>query len=252
MITVEDLLRQLDRVVPSAPGYDHAGLARLMAWMADEDPADRGVAEDETGTRGGGGPQTGKILIAGGERAGSVEFIRKVSEFSTATELALPDEQSVTSAFFGRITLSEDLQLYNIALPNSADRQVWDVLVKGAVGTLVLADPRRLADCHDVLNYLNDCGMPYVLALRGSSEFCPYGLAEIREALRLSGDTPVLFWEPDRKMSARSALIAVVEAALDDHARRSEASARDVPLDEELTALTLLAQLESLLKPTPT
>ncbi|GGN41176.1 hypothetical protein [Streptomyces fuscichromogenes] len=249
MITVEELLRQLDRVAPSKPGYDQEGLDRLMAWMAEDDPDDHDVAEVETGARSYESPTTGKILIVG-ERAGSAEFIKKVCEFSAPTEFVVSEQQLAINAFFGRITLSESLHLYNIAPPDSVAPPVWDVLRKGAVGAVVLADPRRLVDCHDALDYLDGCGMPYVLALRGSPGICPYDLAEIREALQLAGDVPVLFWEPDRKVSAASALIALVEAALEQS--RAAASAGDMAFDEELAALTLLAQLESHLKPTPT
>lgn len=73
MITIEDLLSQLDRVAPSVPGYDQAGLDRLMAWMASDDPADH----DAAGANSGGGPTTGKILIAGGQQAGSADFITR-------------------------------------------------------------------------------------------------------------------------------------------------------------------------------
>ncbi|GAA3841980.1 hypothetical protein GCM10022403_087590 [Streptomyces coacervatus] len=245
MITVEELLSQLDRIAPSTPGYDQAGLDRLRAWMAADDPADD-VTVDEVGASTCGGPTAGKILIAGGQQAGSADFITKICEFSAPTEFVVPGQQSVTTAFFGRITLSEDLQLYNVAPPDSVDPKTWDTLRQGALGAVVLADPRRLVDCHVALNYLDDCGVPYVLALRGSSEHCPYDLAEIREALRLAGDTPVLFWEPDRRVSAASVLITVVETALERS--RAESAEGDVPLDEELTALTLLTQLELLLQ----
>ncbi|WP_406132299.1 hypothetical protein [Streptomyces sp. NBC_00989] len=239
MITVEELLGQLDRVAPSAPGYDQAGLDRLMAWMAADDPADS-LTEADAGTGTFNRPVNSKILVVGSRQAGSVDFITKVSEFSAPTEFQVPGRDSVITGFFGRITLSEDLMLYTFATPDSVDPQAWDILGKDAVGAVVLADPRRMVDCFDALNYLDDAGMPYVLAIRGSAEHCPWDIPRIREALQLAGDTPVLFWEPDRTLSAAAALIAVVETALER--RRSDDG--DVPLDEELTALTLLTQLE--------
>ncbi|MFJ4633773.1 hypothetical protein [Streptomyces sp. NPDC088847] len=241
MITVEELLGQLDRVAPSMPGYDQAGLDRLMAWMAADDPTD-GLTEAGAGTFN--RPVNSKILVVGSRQAGSVDFITKVSEFTAPTEFQVPGRESVITGFFGRITLSEDLLLYTFATPDSADPQAWDILRKDAVGAVVLADPRRMVDCYGALNYLDDAGMPYVLALRGSPEHCPWDLPRIREALQLAGDTPVLFWEPDRKPSAAAVLIAMVETALERHSSEEG----DVPLDEELTALTLLTQLELLLQ----
>lgn len=250
LITVEDLLGQLDRVDASSapePDFDPDGLDRLMAWMTSAAPSDHDVIDTGAGSPTN-GPMTAKILIAGGRRAGSADFITEISEFSATTHFYVPGQNSTSaqqeyhSLLFGRITVSEDLQLYNLATPDVFDPHVWDDLKGGAIGTLVLADPRKMTDCYPTLNYLDHCGMPYALALRGSSERCPYGLSEIREALRLPEEITILFWEPGRRVDSAAALIAVVEAALVQG--RTEAPTENADLDEEMVALTLLAQLE--------
>ena len=129
-----------------------------------------------------------------------------------------------------------------MAPPDPVDPHVWDTLRRSAVGVLVLADPRRLTDCYPTLNYLDHYGTPYALALRGRSELCPYSLAEIREALTLTRDTLIVFWEPNRPASCGAALSAIVDLALE------RATAGGESLDEELTALALLTQLEFLLQ----
>ncbi|MER6205951.1 hypothetical protein [Streptomyces sp. NPDC001642] len=85
----------------------------------------------------------------------------------------MPGREPVTTGCVGCITLSEDLLLYTFATPDSVDPQAWDILGKNALGAVVLADPRCMVDCYDALNYLDDAGMPYVLAIRGSAEHCP-------------------------------------------------------------------------------
>ncbi|MFJ8535445.1 hypothetical protein [Streptomyces sp. NPDC093591] len=250
--TVEDLLQQLDRIAePCAPEFDQDGLDHLMAWMAsDDDPNEPDPIDNESGAPGDDGLVHGKFLVAGGERAGTVEFIRQVSDVSGMTDIALPAEASPPvpdehrRVFFGRLAVADDLHLYHLTTPDSFNPRVWNQLVKGGIGALVLAEARHLPDSHDALNYFDQCGLPYVLVLRGTPEACPYDLAEIREALRLPDDVPILFW--DRRITAKAALIALLELAL--ARRRAEAPEGDNNLDDELTALALLTQLELLMQ----
>lgn len=248
--TVEDLLHQLDRIAePCAPEFDQDGLDQLMAWMASDDPTESDPIKNESGAAADDGVVRAKFLIAGGERAGTVEFIRQVSDFQDMTDTPPPTEASPPvpnehyRIFFGRLAVSDDLHLYHFTTPDSFNPHVWNQLVKGGIGALVLADARHLPDSHDALNYFDHCGTPYVLVLRGTPEACPYDLTEIREALRLPDDVPILFW--DRPITAKAALIALVELAMERIAVAPEGSKN---LDDELTALTLLTQLEVLMR----
>ena len=69
---------------------------------------------------------------------------------------------------FGRITLDEDLILYLFGTPGQ-DRFwfMWDDLVRGAIGAVVLVDTRRLADCFPAVDYFENSGLPFVVALNG-------------------------------------------------------------------------------------
>lgn len=254
-VTVEDLLSQLDRVdAHSAPPFDPRGLDQLMSWMESDDACDPDPAATDTdaGASPNLEPVTAKFLIAGGEYAGTADFIDLISDRaihpddSALTEAAPPSTARPTRLYFGRTTVSEDIRLWHVSASGHISAPMWDWLVRGTLGALVLADTRRLRDCHFSLDYLDSCGLPYVVVLRGSSERCPYTLAQIREALALDDDVPILFWEAGRRLTAASALIAVVEHALERC--RKDQSQGDEPLDEELIALTLLAQLELLLQ----
>ena len=86
---------------------------------------------------------------------------------------------------FGRITLDEDLILYLFGTPGQ-DRFwfMWDDLVRGAIGAVVLVDTRRLADCFPAVDYFENSGLPFVVALNGFDGHQPHTPDEVREALQ--------------------------------------------------------------------
>ncbi|MFJ1709634.1 GTP-binding protein, partial [Kitasatospora sp. NPDC088346] len=115
----------------------------------------------------------------------------------------------------GRITLDEDLILYLFGTPGQ-DRFwfMWDDLVRGAIGAVVLVDTRRLADCFPALDYFENSGLPFVVGLNGFEGHQPHSPEEVREALQLGPDTPIIALDARRRDSAKSALITLVEHAL--------------------------------------
>ncbi len=116
---------------------------------------------------------------------------------------------------FGRITLNHDLVLYLFGTPGQ-DRFlfVWDELALGAIGAIVLADTRRLADCFPSVDYFERRGMPFIVAVNcfeGTRTFTP---AEVQLALNLDPGVPVILCDARRRDSSRDALIALVEHAM--------------------------------------
>ncbi len=98
---------------------------------------------------------------------------------------ATPGKLTTTVAMdFGRITLDDDLVLYLFGTPGQQRFWfMWDDLVRGAIGAVVMADTRRLKDCFPALDYFESCGLPYVVAVNhfdGSELFEP---EDVREAL---------------------------------------------------------------------
>ncbi|CAL9527089.1 hypothetical protein SUDANB58_03966 [Streptomyces sp. enrichment culture] len=177
-------------------------------------------------------PIATKIVVAGGFGVGKTTLVTSVSEITPLQTEALmteasedhddltatPDKLTTTVAMdFGRITLDDDLVLYLFGTPGQQRFWfMWDDLVRGAIGAVVMADTRRLKDCFPVLDYFESCGLPYVVAVNhfdGSELFEP---EDVREALTIPRHIPVLIMDARRRISVIETLLALVGHALDE------------------------------------
>jgi uncharacterized protein len=183
------------------------------------------VRSDRDGTRSR-IPVALKILIAGGFGAGKTTMVGSVSEIrplQTEEVLTGVDGADDTSGVegkrtttvtmdFGRITITEDLQLYLFGTPGQ-DRFwfLWDELSQGALGAVVLADTRRLADCFPSIDYFEQRGTPFVVAVNCFDSDRRFGAQAVAKALDLDADVPVVEFDAREPLAARNVLIELVE-----------------------------------------
>jgi signal recognition particle receptor subunit beta len=91
---------------------------------------------------------------------------------------------------------------------------MWDDLVEGALGGLVIVDTRRLDDCYAAVDYFEHRQIPFAVAVNAFDGKLEHDLDDVRWALDVADNVPLTVFDARDRGSVRDALLVVLEHAL--------------------------------------
>lgn len=175
-------------------------------------------------------PMPVKIIVAGGFGVGKTTTVGSISDSVPLTTEAVmttvgstvddnsltPGKRTTTVAMdFGSLAIDEGIKLYLFGTPGQ-DRFgfMWGDLIRGALGALVIVDTRRIEDCFPAVDYFEKAGVPFAVGVNRFPSQEHVSQEELRWALAVAQEVPVVEFDARDKVSVRDALLVVLDQAL--------------------------------------
>ncbi len=171
-----------------------------------------------------------KIVISGGFGVGKTTFVGTISDIPpltteaamTGMAVGVDDRGQVSTKTtttvamdFGRVAVDRSLVLYLFGTPGQ-DRFgfMWDDLVTGALGAIVLVDTRRLDDCFAAIDYFEDRQIPFVVVLNRFDGQLMHSVDAVRAALQLDPDVPIVTTDARNRQNVKESVLALLDVVL--------------------------------------